>query len=92
MQNKRGNAAAGGNKNPHGDEVRKKIVAFKQAFGTESGAAALKDLEGYCGYNRSSYIRTEGMAVDPLEMAFLEGKRDVLIHIKRILDLELTPE
>lgn len=73
-------------------EVRKKIIQFKQAFGTESGTEVLKDLAGYCRIGHPAFIKRQGEAVDPLEMAFRDGRKDVFNYIKRILDLELKPE
>lgn len=74
------------------EEVRKKVIAFKQCFGTESGMEVLKDLAGYCRILNPSFIKREGQMCDTHEMAFLDGRKDVFQYIKRIVDLELKPE
>ena len=73
-------------------EVRKKIIQFKQTFGTDSGIEALKDLAAYCRINHPAFIKRQGEPADPLEMAFLDGRKDVFNYIKRILDIDLPTE
>lgn len=77
---------------PMNPEIRKRVIQFQQTFNTESGKEVLKDLAGYCRVLHPSFIKRSGEQADPLEMAFLDGRKDLFLYIKRIIDLDLPPE
>ena len=70
-------------------DIKKRIMAFKQCFGSEAGGEVLKDLSAYCRAKQPSFVKREGLNADPLEMAFLDGRKDIYFYIQRILDLDL---
>ena len=73
-------------------EVRGKVIAYKQAFGSDFGTEVIKDLAAYCQIGLPSFVKREGEAADPLETAFLEGRKAVFYHINQILKLDLPAE
>jgi len=79
-----------------GEDRRAVMLAYKQCFGTDSGQKVLKDLENYCGVGKPSFIKRESFnnkgtfeKADPLEMAFMEGRKDIYYLIQRITGQDL---
>jgi hypothetical protein len=70
-------------------EHKELITAFKQGFDTESGGKILKDLKSYCMWMQPTFQKRGDAPADPLEMAFLEGRRDVITYILRNINLDL---
>ena len=56
---------------------------YKKVFGTEEGKRVLSDLEKIGFFNTTTYNN------DAIAMAFNEGNRAFLLHIKTILDMDL---
>ena len=64
---------------------------FQTVFGTPVGKDVFRYLYHFCGQIRSSYTRPS----DPVNMAFKEGKRNVILEIMRHLhtdDLAILEE
>ena len=55
------------------------VRAYKAVFSGEGGTRVLKDMEGTCFYNRTSF------SSDPALNAFQEGRRSVILDIMNIL-------
>ncbi|RLC82954.1 MAG: hypothetical protein DRJ03_18215 [Chloroflexi bacterium] len=72
--------------------ARARIIFFKQAFGTESGQKVLKELEQYCQVKIPSFVKTEGQHADPLELAFLDGRKSVYWYIQRLIEMEIPKD
>ena len=70
-------------------DYKELIIAFKQCFDAESGGKVLKDLKSYCMFMAPTFQKRDGHPADPLEMAFLEGRRDVITYILRNINLDL---
>jgi hypothetical protein len=64
-------------------EMRELLIAHKQCFESEAGGKVLKDLKSYCMWMQPTFQKRGDAPADPLEMAFLEGRRDVLTYILR---------
>ena len=71
------------------DEARKKVINIKNCFDTESGKEVLKDLKSYCMWMTPTFQKRGDAPADPLEMAFLEGRRDVITYILRYIKMDL---
>lgn len=69
-------------------EIEKQIAenqqVYQRVFGTEDGKIVLKDLEKRCFVNRTTYNDSHG------QMSFSEGRRSIYIHIKDLLEKDLT--
>ena len=59
-------------------------AAFKQLFDQTKPEAcvAIAHLANYC------YLFRTTMAIDPLEMANAEGKREVMLHILKLVEID----
>lgn len=71
------------------DDLKKLVMSYKNLFAGESADAVLKDLKNYCGANKPVFIKRTGEQADPLELAFLDGRRDVIHYIMRLIQLDL---
>jgi hypothetical protein len=71
------------------NEIREKIMAYKNLFAGESGDKVLDDLEHYCMWYTPTVVKREGEQIDSKELAFLEGRRDVLKMIKIYIKQDL---
>ena len=56
---------------------------YKKVFASEEGKKVLKDLEGKC------FINSPTICKEPHEMAFREGQRAVVLHIKTLLTMDI---
>jgi hypothetical protein len=69
-------------------EINKQIAEnqqlYQRVFGTNDGKAVLKDLEKRCFINHTTYNDSYG------QMSFSEGRRSIYIHIKNLLEKDLT--
>jgi len=70
-------------------EYVKLMVAFKQFFDTESGGKILEDLKSYCMHDASPVQKRTNQSIDPYEVMFLEGRRDVIDYILRNINKDL---
>ena len=61
------------------------VQAYKRLFMTDDGKKVLGNLEGYCGFNRTSFFEQNP---DALRISFNEGKRDVYLWINGFLRKE----
>lgn len=61
------------------------FIKYKDLFGSPNGIEILKDLEKFCGYNRSSY----GNRNEPYDTIFNEGMRNVYLYIDQMIKREL---
>ena len=59
------------------------IMDFQSSFTSESGKRVLDNLSKECYENDLTYVRG-----DPNGSAFNEGKRYVILHIRRILEMD----
>jgi hypothetical protein len=65
------------------DEYKKLRGAFQTCFGSPQGEHALDHLRRFCCGNRSAFVPG-----DPHHTSFLEGRRDVLLEIEKLIALE----
>lgn len=61
----------------------KKVEAFKKCFDSEEGKIVLNELVRECGFLRNSYRGNTD------ELVFNEGKRNVLLFILSIINVDL---
>jgi hypothetical protein len=61
------------------------INAYASVFATEAGNMVLKDLESFCGQNRSSVCEEVPNAIQTM---FAEGKRRVYLRIVSFMEQE----
>jgi len=54
---------------------------------SQAGVGVLRDIAQFCGAYKSTVRQSQLGAVDPLAMAFAEGKRAVYLHLQRRLRL-----
>lgn len=71
--------------------------AYKRVFGSPDGKAILDDLERAFGLNMSTAMPTatrpgQPLAYDPYYTHIRSGQRDVYLHIKHQMNLDLAPE
>lgn len=64
-------------------KVADKIQAYKDVFGSPKGKEVLKHLAVYCGLLRTSFV-----ANDPMSIARLEGRREVILEIINIIRMK----
>lgn len=57
---------------------------YKRVFQGEDGEWVLKDLEKRCFLNHTTYNDNHG------QMSFNEGRRSIYVHIKNLLEKDLT--
>jgi hypothetical protein len=65
------------------DKRKQLIMDFQSTFATESGKRVLENLSKECYENAVTFVRS-----DSYGSAFNEGKRYVMLHIRRILSLD----
>lgn len=68
------------------DNQKQLILDFKTTFGSENGNRVLDNLRTFCRSKVSCFSK------DPLEMALLEGQRNVILYIESALDADLNSE
>lgn len=64
---------------------RQVIIDYQKTFGSEHGSRVLGDLMEHCGMMRSSFQGEK----HPLEMAFREGERAVVLMILDKLEIDV---
>lgn len=64
------------------EQERKLRIAYKQTFGTETGQAVLKDLQGRCFKYQST------LDANPYVTAANEGARQVLLTVEELMSDE----
>lgn len=69
------------------ERQRQMIVACSEVFKGKNGKLVLDWLERECGWNASVIRRFD--PVDPMEVAFYEGKRDVFGRLRIFLNAEV---
>lgn len=74
------------------EAYRKLMISYKSAFGGEAADKVLDDLKEYCRWDKPVFIKNENAAADPLELAFLDGRRDVIHYILRNIKVDLPVE
>jgi len=57
---------------------------YQRIFNTDDGKKVLKDLEKRCFINHTTYSDNHG------QMSFNEGRRSIYVHIKNLLEKDLT--
>ena len=57
---------------------------YQRVFNTDDGQKVLKDLEKRCFINHTTYNDSHG------QMSFNEGRRSLYVHIKNLLEKDLT--
>ena len=62
------------------DQIRS-LEAFKNFAATPDGEIILKELEAICFANRTTFAQTTTGAVDPLQTAVHEGRRQIWMYI-----------
>lgn len=60
-----------------------KVIDYKVTFSTEEGKRVLFDLMKSCGMDTSSFDE------NPLNMAYREGQRNVVLHIMNKLKIDV---
>ncbi|MBR1778144.1 MAG: hypothetical protein IJ752_06135 [Alphaproteobacteria bacterium] len=61
---------------------------YRRVFETEEGRRVLADLKTYCRVNPSEALTADN-STDPLKLAVLVGRRDVIDRIERFKDTPL---
>lgn len=67
-------------------EYKQRVIQYKELFSGETGKAVLDDLEKQC------FLRTETYDSNIHKMAFNEGRRSVILYIKRMITTEFKAE
>ena len=65
------------------NEIRQRKRDYLAAFGSEEGKRVLKDLEGMCYINKTTFSATRDRTL------LNEGMRFVVVHIKNIMDMDI---
>jgi hypothetical protein len=63
--------------------IEEKQAVYKRLFGSEDGVVVMKELEMSC------YLKSSLFSKDALEMAYREGMRSMVLHIRSMLDLDM---
>jgi len=63
------------------------IIDFKDVFGTKAGERVLNRLSDLCHENVACYVDQ-----NPYAMAYHEGKRCVILHIRKMLEKDSRKE
>lgn len=67
------------------NEIKRRMsLAYKGLFEGKEAEIVLEDLTAFCRADRSSYV-----AGDPHGTAFLEGRREVYLHIKKYIEMSM---
>ena len=64
-------------------QTRQAILDFKGTFATEEGERVLKNLSNICHEKDTTFVPD-----DALSSAFCEGARFVILHIRRVMDMD----
>lgn len=67
----------------HLAKMEAKKVAYGECFNSKSGKAVMEDLERACHYNASTIDK------DVTILAFREGQRSTLLHIKTMIRFDI---
>lgn len=74
------------------EDAKKNLIALKKDYGTvfetEAGKRVLADLKAYCRVNPSSALTADD-TTDPLKLAVIVGRRDVIDRIEQFKDTPL---
>jgi len=62
--------------------LRRKQTDYRLALGDESGKVVLADLRTFCNPTRTNF------STDPLEMARMEGRREVFLRIANFMNVD----
>ena len=69
------------------DRKRELSVACSEVFNGKNGKLVYDWLEGLCGWNASTIRNFD--PIDPLQVVFLEGRRDVFGRIMELFNEEV---
>lgn len=61
---------------------------YQMVFGANKADAILDDLADFCGMLHTNFLVRNG-AIDPLQMARMEGRREVYLYILQKLNVNL---
>jgi len=67
--------------------LQQETMDFKNSFTSESGKRVLQSLSRECYENAVTFVRNE-----PESTAFNEGKRYIMLHIRRILARDIQKD
>jgi len=62
------------------DRINQKKTDYQTVFLSEHGKRVLDDLEKFCFYNSVTTVPN-----DPFTSAFNDGRRSVVLHIKKLI-------
>jgi hypothetical protein len=65
------------------------ITQYKRQLSDKAGDLILADLSDFCGAMQTNFKMTQGM-IDPYQLARLEGRREVYLHIMARLNIDLS--
>lgn len=68
--------------------ILRRKLSYMDAFKGVAGELVMKDLSKFCNAFTSSVKSNQAGSIDPLQMAFEEGKRAVLNRIKYYANLD----
>jgi hypothetical protein len=71
------------------DSHKQLMMAYKNLFEGESADKVLNDLRDYCRWDQPVFIKPEHGMSDPIELGFLDGRRDVIHYILRNIKKDL---
>ena len=71
------------------DENKQLSMAYKNLFEGESADKVIQDLKDYCRWDMPVFVKNSSGYADPLELAFLDGRRDVIHYILREIKKDL---
>jgi hypothetical protein len=68
--------------------LSRKVQAYRSLEGAHGFAIVMADLADFCHYNRpTTKISPVTQSVDPIAMAQAEGRREVFLRIKAMMDV-----
>jgi len=70
-------------------EIQELASAYKRVSLTDDGKMILKDLEGFCGFRKTSVSER---SPDAYQTFFAEGKRRVFLRIESMINKEIENE
>lgn len=66
-------------------ELKKLKKKYQNVFGSDEGKEVLADIASKCFMDKPVAFAPQGMGIDPLAMAFRDGKRFTVLEINTML-------
>lgn len=68
--------------------LNNKKRTYLTVFGSELGKEVLSDLRAFCHATKTTEVKGINQTIDPMQMAVLEGRRQVFMQIMNIMKVD----